>query len=118
MSGQDILRDKARELIRTGMFPSRRPDRVWGGAGFAGYPCVLCGVAIKHEEMAVELEFAVDAEPGVINPNLHVNCFLAVELELLQVEARAAEAATLRIDRPQSAPTQVSSAHPQELPLS
>jgi hypothetical protein len=88
-NNESILRGKARELIRAGRLPDRRPDRVWGGAGFEGSPCGLCGVPLKEAEMAVELEFARDLglDPDSANLHLHARCFLAMELELLQRDA-------------------------------
>ncbi|MGH8666549.1 MAG: hypothetical protein ACREUX_19970 [Burkholderiales bacterium] len=114
MSDEIILREKARALIRTGKLPSRRPDRVWGGAGFAGCPCMLCGVAIKHDEMAVELEFTRDAEDA-INAHLHVGCFLAVELEF--VKAEAATAAPPSGHAPQSALPRAGAGNPVDAQL-
>ncbi|MPZ44092.1 MAG: hypothetical protein GEV05_11930 [Betaproteobacteria bacterium] len=115
MSGENILREKARELIRTGKLPSRRPDRVWGGAGFAGCPCMLCGVAIKHDEMAVELEFTRNAEADSTNAHLHVRCFLALELELLKSEA--AKMPTHPSHAPQSALPRAGAGNPADAPL-
>jgi hypothetical protein len=88
-NNESILRGKARELIRAGRLPDRRPDRVWGGAGFEGSPCGLCGVLLKEAEMAVELEFARDLglDPDSAQLHLHARCFLAMELELLEREA-------------------------------
>ena len=114
MNGENILRAKARELIRAGRLPDHRPDRVWGGAGFAGCPCLLCGVPVKDNEMAVELEFARNAGGDSANPHLHARCFLTVELELLEREA-----AMQSLGDNAAEPTAVrpGGAHPPELPL-
>jgi hypothetical protein len=36
MPDESILRAKAREVVRTGKMPSRRPDRILGGPGIGG----------------------------------------------------------------------------------
>jgi len=36
MPDESILRAKAREVVRTGKMPSRRPDRILGGPGVGG----------------------------------------------------------------------------------
>ena len=33
MPDEQILREKAREAVRSGKLPARRPDRTWGGPG-------------------------------------------------------------------------------------
>jgi len=45
MPDETGLRAKAREAIRTGRLPSRRPDRTWGGPG-VGVVCTVCGEAV------------------------------------------------------------------------
>jgi hypothetical protein len=82
MSDQAILREKARELIRAGRLPSRRPERLWGGIGFGGSRCVLCGAPVRYDEIALQLEVKGGNGAGVTYPHLHVRCFSALELEL------------------------------------
>ena len=36
MPDESLLRADAREVVRTGKMPSRRPDRPWGGPGVGG----------------------------------------------------------------------------------
>jgi hypothetical protein len=43
MSDELILREKAREAIRSGKLPGRRPDRTWAGPGL-GVACAICAL--------------------------------------------------------------------------
>jgi hypothetical protein len=81
----DVLREKARELIRAGQLPARTPERVWGGAGLAGVECALCGAALEREDVVLELEVR-DGE-GARYPQLHVRCFSLFEQALREPEA-------------------------------
>jgi hypothetical protein len=87
MSDEITLREKARELVRAGKLPNRRPDRVWGGAGFAERKCMLCGESVKQDELALELEFTRDDDGGLTNPCLHVRCFSILDGELRNRQA-------------------------------
>jgi integrase len=40
MPDEAILREKARDAVRSGKLPARRPDRTWGGPG-VGAPCTI-----------------------------------------------------------------------------
>ena len=51
MPDETALRAKAREVIRTGKLPSRRPDRTWGGPG-VGAPCTVCGEAVTKDHLS------------------------------------------------------------------
>ncbi len=84
----DGLREKVRELIRTGRLPARSPERVWGGSGLCGLHCALCGAAIRREEVALELE--VRGAGGVTYPQLHVACLSLFEETLRDLEAATA----------------------------
>jgi len=76
-----IFREKAREAIRSGKLPSRRPDRTWGGTG-AGAPCPVCGEIVTKDQLEIEVEFDRDgSNPGVGDFHIHVRCFAAWELE-------------------------------------
>lgn len=87
MSEDVMLRYKARSLIRAGKLPMQRPDRIWGGAGFGGCQCALCGLAIKQAEVAFEVEFMRDEDASAASVHLHTRCFLAMEVELLKLES-------------------------------
>jgi hypothetical protein len=50
MPEESALRAKAREVIRTGKLPNRRPDRTWGGAGI-GAPCTVCGEPVTKDQL-------------------------------------------------------------------
>jgi hypothetical protein len=81
MPEESDLRATAREVIRTGKLPNRRPDRTWGGPG-VGASCTICGEPVTTEQLEFEIQFAVDGdEPGLDKFHVHVRCFAAWELE-------------------------------------
>lgn len=81
MPNESILRAKAREVIRAGKLPSRRPDRTWGGPG-VGAPCSVCGEPIRQDQLELETEFAHNGgNPGLDKFHIHVRCFAVWELE-------------------------------------
>ena len=59
MPEESALRARAREVIRTGKLPNRRPDRTWGGPGI-GAPCSICGEPVTKDQLEFEVQFAVD----------------------------------------------------------
>jgi hypothetical protein len=72
MPEESSLREKAREVIRTGKLPDRRPDRTWGGAG-VGAPCTICGEPVTKDQLEFEIQFAFDGvEPGLDKFHVHV----------------------------------------------
>ena len=84
MPDERILREKAREAIRTGKLPSRRPDRTWAGPGINN-SCTICGGPIKLDQLEFEIQFAHDgAAPGVERFHVHLRCFAAWEFERRQ----------------------------------
>ena len=81
MPDEAILRAKAREAVRTGKLPSRRPDRTWGGPG-VGARCTICGEPVTKDQLEFQVEWARDgAEPGLDRFHIHVRCFAAWEFE-------------------------------------
>jgi len=81
MPDESALRAKAREVIRAGRLPNRRPDRTWGGPG-VGAPCRICGEPVTKNQLEFEVQFAFDGvEPGLDKFHLHVRCFAAWEFE-------------------------------------
>jgi hypothetical protein len=81
MPDEPILRAKAREVIRTGKLPNRRPDRTWGGPG-VGASCTICGEPVTKDQLEFEIEFSRDGNnPGLDKFHLHIRCFAAWELE-------------------------------------
>lgn len=80
-SDDSVLRAKARAAIEAGNLPNRRPDRMWGGPG-AGARCTICGAPVKHDELELEMEFAVDAGAGPSKHHVHIRCFSALEFEM------------------------------------
>jgi len=87
MNGDEILRGKARDLIRAGHVPKRLPDRVWGGAAFGGYCCMLCGTPVAPNEIALEVAFSSGIGAEGTNAHFHSPCFLALEVEILNLSA-------------------------------
>ena len=81
MPDEAILREKAREAIRTRKLPSRPPDRTWGGPG-VGAECTVCGKPVTKDEMEFEIQFAHDgSSPGLDEFHIHIRCFAAWEFE-------------------------------------
>jgi hypothetical protein len=81
MSDEWTLREKAREVIRAGKLPNRRPDRTWGGPG-VGADCTICGAPVKRDEAEFEIEFAGNGQgSGLRTYHVHVRCFAAWEFE-------------------------------------
>ena len=84
MPDETVLRAKAREVIRAGKLPDRRPDRSWGGPG-VGAPCVVCGEAVTKDHLEFEVQFARDGDnPGLDKFHIHVRCFAAWEFERIR----------------------------------
>ena len=81
MPDEPILRAKAREAVRQGKLPARRPDRTWGGPG-VGAPCTICELPVTKDQMEFEIEFSHDgAVPGLDKFHVHIRCFAAWEFE-------------------------------------
>ena len=84
MPDETILREKAREVVRTGKLPSRRPDRTWAGPG-VGASCALCGEPLKQDQLELEIGFAHKGDrPALDTFHIHVRCFAAWESERRQ----------------------------------
>ncbi len=84
MPDETVLRAKAREVIRAGKLPDRRPDRSWGGPG-VGAPCVVCGEAVTTDQLEFEIQFAHDgSNPGLDKFHIHVRCYAAWEFESIR----------------------------------
>jgi len=84
MPDEKILRAKAREVVRAGKLPSRRPDRTWAGPGIDN-SCTICEARIKQDQVEFEIQFAHDgAAPRVERFHVHLRCFAAWEFERRQ----------------------------------
>lgn len=82
MNDERALRDKARSLIKAGVIPKRRPDRVWGGPG-VGADCTICRAPLGRGESELEIEFVRDGDGSEPDRyHLHIHCFAAWELEV------------------------------------
>ncbi|HEX7035694.1 MAG TPA: hypothetical protein VF210_07960 [Pseudomonadales bacterium] len=86
MNEEQLPLEAARQAIRAGKLPARRPDRTWGGTG-SGSPCAICGQPVTPDEVEIELEFAGDyggrTDRGF---HVHVRCLSAWELELERLQ--------------------------------
>jgi hypothetical protein len=81
MSDEASLRAKAKNAIRDGKLPSRRPDRTWGGPG-VGAQCAICELPVTPDEMEFEIQLSRDGDnPGLDKFHVHIRCFAAWELE-------------------------------------
>lgn len=79
---ESILREKAREAIRNGTLPARKPDRTFGGPG-SGVRCALCDELIPQSQMELEIEFKRQGvTPGLARYQLHLRCLAAWETAL------------------------------------
>lgn len=83
MPDEANLRAKAREVIRDGKLPARRPDRTWGGPG-VGAPCTICGERVTKDQLEFEIQFTVDGGGGLDKFHVHIRCFAAWEFERAQ----------------------------------
>jgi len=81
MPDEPLLRQQAREAVRSGKIPAHRQDRTWGGPG-VGAPCAVCGKPVAKTEMELEIQFSHDGDTtGLDKFHLHVRCFAAWEFE-------------------------------------
>jgi hypothetical protein len=86
MPDEPLLREKAREAIRSGRLPSTRASRIFGGPG-SGAPCAVCREPIPRTDTEYELEFnRHGTKPGFDRYYLHYRCFAAWELERAKVD--------------------------------
>jgi hypothetical protein len=85
MPDELILREKAREAIRSGKLPARGPERTWGGPD-VGIVCTVCRLPMTKEQMAIEIQFSHDGgSPGLDKFDIHVRCFAAWEFERVKL---------------------------------
>jgi hypothetical protein len=79
---QSTLRELAREALRAGKLPNRRPDWLWGGPAH-GVDCSVCGQPVSPGETAFEAEFGDPRQPAATRTaySFHVRCFATWELE-------------------------------------
>ena len=86
MPDESILRERAREVIRSGKLPANQPDRTFGGTS-SGAVCAVCGDVIPRPQMEFEIEFnSYGVMPGSAHYHLHPRCFAAWEFERTKVE--------------------------------
>jgi hypothetical protein len=88
VSDDNILRERARNLILAGIFPARPPDRMWGGWGGADreVKCIVCSSPVKQGEVRLEIEYELDSGAGRSNHQVHVRCYSALESERRQLQ--------------------------------
>ena len=83
------LRDLARNAIRSGQLPARKPDLTWGGPG-GGQECVICRQPVARDDAEIEMEFSGNGSGLPEIHHCHARCFGAWELELLEAAKPAA----------------------------
>ena len=66
MPDEPILRQQAREAVKQGKLPPRRPDRVWGGPG-VGEICAVCDKRITKDDIEFQIEFGRPARTASTN---------------------------------------------------
>ena len=87
MPDEPILREQARQAIRSGKMPSRTPDRTYGGPG-SRVTCAICGELITPDQSEIEIEFRRRAVPPNLDRYfLHVRCMAAWEFERTKLPA-------------------------------
>ena len=104
MPDESILRATAREVVRTGRMPSRRPDRILGGPGVGGANVMARPRPEKKREPRAA------ADPKILPMELQVGDRLADETGEWEVIAppysttggRMVHARVQRIDQPAS----------------
>ena len=72
----DALRARARQAIRAGLLPLRRPEAVWSDRG-TGERCVLCNSSVGMDEIEFDVELATAASPGPDSLRFHSSCWTA-----------------------------------------
>jgi hypothetical protein len=79
--GEEPLREKVRSVLQAGKIPNRTPDHTRGVSG-AGATCAICELPVtRADEMAVEIQFARDDNPGLDKYDFHIRCYAAWEFE-------------------------------------
>jgi hypothetical protein len=82
------LREQAREAIRSGKLPSRRPDRTSSGPG-SDVTCAVCGALVKRDQVEIEIEFKRHGRtPRLDRYLLHLRCHAAWEFERTNILAK------------------------------
>jgi hypothetical protein len=77
----DLLRQMAREALRSGLLPARAPDRTFGGSG-SGAACTICGELVRPNQVGFEVEYQRHGiNPGLDRYELHPKCLRAWERE-------------------------------------
>jgi hypothetical protein len=85
MPDEAILREQAREAIRSRRLPITKPDRTFGGQG-SDVTCAVCGNSVKREDLELEIEFnRHGVTPDLDRYHLHVRCYAAWEFERTKV---------------------------------
>jgi hypothetical protein len=87
MPDEALLREKARESIRSGKLPLRKPARILGGPG-TGETCGVCGLMLTPTDMEIEAEFDRRDGPGkgLDGFHAHPRCYAAWEFERTKID--------------------------------
>jgi len=88
MPDEPLLREKAREALRSGKLPSRPADRIVGRHGWSGLSCPVCIEPVTRDKAQVEIQFRrADSTLGLDSYQLHPRCFDAWEFERTKIGA-------------------------------
>ena len=83
MPDELILREQAREAIRSAKPPTEKPEGTFSRPGI-GVSCAVCGDQVQRGQMEFELEFNRHGlRSGLDRYYLHPRCFAAWEFERL-----------------------------------
>ena len=86
LDDEPVLREMAREAIRRGRLPSRRPDRTFGGPG-TRVVCSVCRELVTADQTEIEIEFRRHGiRPGADRHFLHVRCLATWEFERTKID--------------------------------
>jgi len=75
------LRQKARQGIRSGNLPARRPSDTWGGFG-SGAACAVCDLRLGPDDVEIEMEGQHEGAANGQDYRMHLACHAAWEAEL------------------------------------
>ena len=89
MPDEPLLREKAREAIRSGKLPRRQPDRTFGAPG-NGKSCGLCGEPVARDQMLIQIDYQRRTTSGLTSYHLHLGCHAAWEFERAKVGTSSA----------------------------
>lgn len=73
MSGENLLRLQIRALLLSGVLPTVRANKVFGGSGSGGAVCDCCGDVIEQSDVEYEIEVRSPSSKQYLVS--HVRCY-------------------------------------------